>query len=82
MQRLWQRIGDQSRAAQFYGVLAIMCERKARQTRLLLQALDGTQTYKDAILEPGPRLNLVLGPNGELLHAVYVMFDKSQAFFF
>lgn len=23
------------------------------------------QTYKDAILEPGPRLNLVLGPNGE-----------------
>ena len=24
------------------------------------------QTYKDATLEPGPRLNLVLGPNGEL----------------
>ena len=22
------------------------------------------QTYKDAVLEPGPRLNLVLGPNG------------------
>ena len=78
MQRLWQRIGDQSRAAQLYGTLAVMRERKAKQTRLLLQALHGTQTYKDAILEPGPRLNLVLGPNGELLRLTYAVYATHE----
>ena len=74
MQRLWQRIGDQSRAAQLYGKLAVMRERNVKQTRLPLQASYGTQTYKDAILEPGPRLNLVLGPNGELLRLIYAVY--------
>ena len=30
MQRLWQRIGDQSRAAQLYGMPAVMRECKAK----------------------------------------------------
>ena len=31
------------------------------------------QTYKDAILEPGPRLNLVLGPNGKCMQCGQVL---------
>lgn len=66
MQELWPWICDQSQTAQFYGLwlrtIGDPCHFLSFNISPTCAAV--LQTYKDAILEPGPSLNLVLGPNG------------------